>query len=453
MAILEKIKIISFKAWLIIKYFLSAGFVLFFIFFTASFAQATIDIKDDHSCSTPYGTITRDYVYVDYLFPDAPYDISGIKLLIQGSTVPAGSYVNICDKDFTDPYISNHDCAGGYQFSTSSCVVDTLNYGGSGSVLIDCSFSSPLTVNTGRYIIETVGMTPYYCSYGGTPSGLLAVNADGGGVYGASGWRIGYLIYYQAPILDYSLTPIHPLSSEQFVSATSTVDFSFSYTKPNGDYNLIDYYVSGVDTNGDPDGMTYHVITNIGTSTSGTINDQLELPDGLYAWFSFFYTQSYPHTMIATSSLEFFAVKAQEKIIDTCGGIQTTTGITDIHLFGDLLCGLKMFTIWGFTPSQTSLNSIGNSFDDIKATFPFTAFFQLTDAVIAGVGTSTPNMAGTLSIPFINHSGDYIMLPVLASSSLPNLIGQTNATLFRNSLKWILWALAAFMVFITFKKI
>jgi hypothetical protein len=45
------------------------------------------------------------------------------------------------------------------------------------------------------------------------------------------------------------------------------------------------------------------------------------------------------------------------------------------------------------------------------------------------------------------------MLPVLSSSSLPNLIGGTNANLFRNSISWIIWILVAFLIFITFKKI
>jgi hypothetical protein len=149
---------------------------------------------------------------------------------------------------------------------------------------------------------------------------------------------------------------------------------------------------------------------------------------------------------IPTSTAQF-AMPNGLSVETVCDGIATST------IMGGIECGFKRVIYWAFYPSNNALLSLQSSITNLKASFPFSAFFDLTDTIDTAIATSTTNMAGTIDMPFINGSGDYIMLPVMASSSLSNLIGSTNATLFRNSLTWFLWACAGVLVFLTFKKL
>lgn len=121
--------------------------------------------------------------------------------------------------------------------------------------------------------------------------------------------------------------------------------------------------------------------------------------------------------------------------------------------YGGVACGFKKSAIWALCPSENSLQSLSNAYSELKNSFPFNAFFDLTTTVSNAISTTTPTANNTIEMPFINKSGDFVMIPVLSSSSLPNLIGNNNNNLFRNSLKWILWCLASFVIFITIKKI
>jgi hypothetical protein len=127
--------------------------------------------------------------------------------------------------------------------------------------------------------------------------------------------------------------------------------------------------------------------------------------------------------------------------------------ISPLNFYDSIVCGFKKFAIWALYPSQTSLNKLNTSYTDIKASFPFNAFFDLTDTVHDAISTTTTSMSGTFDIPFITATGTFYMIPVLSSSTMPSAIGSTNATLIRNSITWVFWALAGFLIFITFKKI
>jgi hypothetical protein len=254
---------------------------------------------------------------------------------------------------------------------------------------------------------------------------------------------------YVPPIL-WSITPIKPLSNA--VIASSTTDFIVNYSKPTTEEDYINFTVYD---NGD--NKIFDDTINIYT-VAGSPAWSLNLPDGLYSWSASIYCISYywnacDNTNIATD-IQYF--KVSRNFIDPdkiCEGIATSTGITDLHIDGDINCGARKAFYWAFYPGNGSLNSLENSYTSLKKAFPFSAFFGLTDALDTGIASTTLNATGTLQMPFINTSGHYVMITVLNASSTPNLIGQTNATLFRNSIKWFLWLAVAFIIFLTFKKI
>jgi hypothetical protein len=136
-----------------------------------------------------------------------------------------------------------------------------------------------------------------------------------------------------------------------------------------------------------------------------------------------------------------------------CAGIATSTGMTDLHLLGDIECALKKGFAWAFYPDEQSITDFAISYGELKNAFPFNAFFDLTDTVTTAIASSTTGTAGTIKMPFINNTGDFITLDVVSSTSVPNLIGTANNTLFRNTITYILWALAGVLVFFTIKTI
>jgi hypothetical protein len=130
-----------------------------------------------------------------------------------------------------------------------------------------------------------------------------------------------------------------------------------------------------------------------------------------------------------------------------CAGVATST------FFGGIECGFKKVFAWAFYPDEQSITDFAISYGELKQVFPFNAFFDLTDTVSTAIASTTTNSAGGIQMPFINNSGDYTMLTVASSSSLPNLIGTSNNNLFRNTITYIFWALAGVLVFFTIKTI
>lgn len=102
-----------------------------------------------------------------------------------------------------------------------------------------------------------------------------------------------------------------------------------------------------------------------------------------------------------------------------------------------------------FYPSCSSLNYFQDNYDIFKHAFPFNIYFDLTNTITSAIktassSTSTPQ---SFSIPFI-HKGtsSFYMLPIVASSSLNNAIGSSNASLFRIIITYIIWIFVAVII-------
>jgi len=191
------------------------------------------------------------------------------------------------------------------------------------------------------------------------------------------------------------------------------------------------------------------------------------LTDGHYGAQAFIKTGGFYNTNLATSTITYFEIDTINGVktfpdipnldIDVlehiCDDVATSSGSTFDDFRYGIECGARKLMYWVIYPSDTVTAKLQTAYDELKATFPFSAYFGLTDTITESATSTATNMAGTLQIPFINTSGDFIMLDVLTASSMPNMIGQTNATLFRNTLSWLMWIAVAFLIFITFKKI
>ncbi len=193
------------------------------------------------------------------------------------------------------------------------------------------------------------------------------------------------------------------------------------------------------------------------------------LPDGYYQAQAKIKTGGLPQyaTNLATSSIIDFeinqkdgesifpalATSSPDVLLHICDDIASSSGSTFDDLRYGVECGARKLMYYLIYPSDDKQNDLHERYYNFKATFPFSAFFGITDTINEAVASSTTNQDGNFQIPFIDKSGNFEMLTVMSSSSLPNLIGQNNANIFRSSLSWILWALCAFLIFCQLKRI
>jgi hypothetical protein len=230
-----------------------------------------------------------------------------------------------------------------------------------------------------------------------------------------------------------------------------------------------DELIIQIDKRSSPTVLTNYIDLIYYTTVGTNLNFEKDffLPDGNYTYKTYLKNYSTGFTsywdyianswdfVVGTSTKQINPIQdINEELYSTmCDNIATST-LTEWHLWGDIECGLKKVFAWAFYADQDSMDLVKEHYEELKGVFPFNAFFDLTD-IITDVATSTAtSTAGTISIPFISStSSQYIMLPVISSSSLSNLIGVENNNLFRNSLGYFMWLVAGFMVFITVKYI
>lgn len=108
-----------------------------------------------------------------------------------------------------------------------------------------------------------------------------------------------------------------------------------------------------------------------------------------------------------------------------------------------------------FVPTDYGLTSFQNNYDNLKQTFPFNTYFQLTTAVQDGLNNANLDTTSTIGVPMVRKvagAAQFYIQPVLSSSSMPNAIGGTNANLVRNTLSYLFWLLAAGLAVILFIK-
>ena len=131
-------------------------------------------------------------------------------------------------------------------------------------------------------------------------------------------------------------------------------------------------------------------------------------------------------------------------------------------LISDIGCQIRMGLAgvgrFFFKPNCTTLVKFSKKFDDLKRSFPFNVYFDITDAMDEAIGASltSTSTAGSIDVPFIRQtatSSEFYMLPVASSSSFVNLIGQDNYNTYKMTLGFIWWIAGALIVYLIVIKI
>ena len=141
----------------------------------------------------------------------------------------------------------------------------------------------------------------------------------------------------------------------------------------------------------------------------------------------------------------------------TCDDIENATST----LFGQLKCsikfGLGVAGVALFSPSCDSLFLFQDNFNSFKKSFPFNTFYEFVDTIDVAIDTAIATTTGnTFSVPFIRKtatSTEYYTIPVIGSSTYPNLIGINNYNTIRLVEEYLYWIGAAVLIyFIIIKK-
>jgi len=314
------------------------------------------------------------------------------------------------------------------------------------------------------YPINIIPEAYYYFTLSATTTTFKA-NA-GSGYDRGTAYPTGYVddLYFKTYYND-SYTPAinitYPTAGATY--AGSPIPITFNYSNPALSYSQIIFNISRTS----PNAQTMTPVHFYASSTIGYVDNIIfkNLINGDYninAYFSNWNGTPHPppttniNFTIASSTYDDGSalIIPYDILPETClFDISECDNISSTNFYDGITCGFKKIAIWGLCPSSEAQTILTTSYTSLKNSFPFSAFFSLTDTFTTAIGTTTLSLNNTFDMPFIDKFSNYLMLPVLASSSLPNTIGQINANLFRNSLTWILWLLASFVVFITIKKI
>jgi hypothetical protein len=165
---------------------------------------------------------------------------------------------------------------------------------------------------------------------------------------------------------------------------------------------------------------------------------------------------SYYATSTTAISPEFTAIINQCDHI--CDDIASSTilGLIDISA---IECGLRKTLCKAVIPTQATITDFNTNFDNFKRSTPFNIYYDLMDTVTTGIDTASTTLTsdGTVGIPFIRASStaisksEYYILPVLASTSIPNLIGSNNNDYLRLTISYLFWIATAFLCFLEIK--
>lgn len=446
------------------KFYIFLIFILSFFYFTNK-VKATNYIDIDNT--EPYfnSVLTLyDHDYITQGFIPNGYNLSNLTNYIYGAYEPGTYIIRICKGDI-DSVNSFYDCSNSELIASTS-----LKYG----VNWNMDYDNLLLTPTQKYYYSVQYIDDP--NFPGIPGHIQTIAYNDNYQVGHSytngilnGYALRFKTFYSdviTPNIELK-TPVNGGTYKDFAfwqfnmslpATTSNITLEIHYGNTDDGYTYNDY--ENVSNFNGIANMTYSInknesLKNLPSAKIYYYADLIAEDENNNVYFLdtdigyFIIDEVNGLDTFPVQELGYFASSTYDHI---CDDVATSTGLFfDDFRFG-IECGFKKIIYWAISPSASSLNSIRSSYDTFKLQFPFNAYFGLTDTINKSISTSTAT-TGTLKMPMVNKTGDYYMLDVMSSSTLPNLIGGSNANLFRNSISWLMWSATAFMVFITFKKV
>jgi len=356
-----------------------------------------------------------------------------------------------------------YDLTNGYNIATTTFAAITRTDNSD----MEYVFSPPIPLTVGHQYKFEIVSTPW----------SARCSCNGCNPYAGGEWVFNntidlyFRIYYSdtyVPPSTFQINLITPFPTPPFaIYETMPQQYNFTYENPLNWYPQIRFMVKRQEdekAHGWPDyvnSSTYWTIP-AASSTLITASSSFQLPDGVYDLRVDFWANTPELTGVATTTFTVhtggtyggysFATNTADKLLkptpmteeEICPGIATST------LIGSIECGLKK-ALYGvgillFSPSFDTVQNFKNSYDLFKGCFPFNAFFQITDMLTEVASSTEVATSSALTVPFINVEGEVYDIPVVATHTLPDLIGQENFDILCNTLIYIIWAMAAVIV-------
>ena len=246
-----------------------------------------------------------------------------------------------------------------------------------------------------NYALQPMNLTVY------NPQNNSQVDANAAKFNGISA-SISSIKFYNTNLITGSSSLLYQLAYQNF---TSNTYYNFFATMTPGQNRLDTVYTNGAQTATDTRFVTAQVLSN------------LNIP-----------------------------IPTQAQI---CAGLDLGT------FFGGMQCALKATLYYAFTPSTWSTEIFNNTWLNFRAAFPQNAFFQITDSVETAIASSSTSTVQVLGVPMLRKTAtgtEWYVESVVSSSSLPKLVGSDNAITIRNTLRYIMWIMLAFLWFLQLRK-
>lgn len=128
---------------------------------------------------------------------------------------------------------------------------------------------------------------------------------------------------------------------------------------------------------------------------------------------------------------------------NVCDDISTTTS----DFFYGIECGFKKIMCWAFMPQEDTLGTVLDSIEEIEDSFPFNTVFSFLNMVNDTLSTTT-EIDNTLGVPVIDTEGNFYILPIISSTSMPDAIGEDNTNLFKKSVGYFVWVIVIALILI-----
>lgn len=136
---------------------------------------------------------------------------------------------------------------------------------------------------------------------------------------------------------------------------------------------------------------------------------------------------------------------------DVCDSVATSSGTTWDDLRYGIECGFNKAMCFAFIPSESAFDDLLAAVNEMENSFPYNTVFYFTNEM-ENIINDLEQEDNTIGMPWITKDGEYYMLPVLSSSSVPNAIGEENAATFRQTIGYFPWIIVLILIIFHLRK-
>lgn len=130
-----------------------------------------------------------------------------------------------------------------------------------------------------------------------------------------------------------------------------------------------------------------------------------------------------------------------------CADIATTS-----DFFYGVQCGFQKVICWTFNPTENSKKYILNGIESVENSFPFNLVFGFINKTATQIEEAEQDDNASLGVPMVSAAGEYYIMPVISTTSIPEMLGDSYDVLDTGT-NYFIWILTAGLTIFTAWKI